>query len=164
LNTELRIRTGLSYGARSGFDRLEQPGHWEMSSFTRTETTMEAIDLALATLDKLHQGALDADALNSSKEYVLGQFPLGLETGSQWASQLATLEQYRLGPRYIEEYTAALTNIDLEHTKSVIADVFPSSQEVLLVVIGKATTLRDALAKFGPITEMKLADQEWRAK
>jgi zinc protease len=164
LNTELRIRTGLSYGARSGFDRLEQPGHWEMSSFTRTETTIEAIDLALATLDKLHQDALDADALNSSKQYVLGQFPLGLETGTQWASQLATVEQYRLGPRYIEEYTSALSEIELQDTKSAIKDVFPTSEEVLLVVIGKATTLRDSLAKFGPITEMKLADEEWRAQ
>lgn len=163
LNTELRIRTGLSYGARSGFDRLAQSGHWAMSSFTRTEATIEAIDLAFATLDKLHEGALDAPALDSSKQYVLGQFPLGLETGSQWASQLATLEQYRLGPRYIEEYTSALSGIKLEDTKSVIEEVFPSSQEVLLVVIGKATTLRDALAKFGPITEMKLADEEWTA-
>lgn len=162
LNSELRIRTGLSYGARSGFDRLEQPGHWEMSSFTRTETTIEAIDLALATLDKLHQGALDAEALDSSKQYVLGQFPLGLETGTQWASQLATIEQYRLGPRYVEEYTSALSGVQLEDTKSVINEVFPSNEEVLLVVIGKATTLRDALAKFGPITEMKLADEEWK--
>jgi predicted Zn-dependent peptidase len=95
---------------------------------------------------------------------VLGQFPLGLETGTQWASQLATIEQYRLGPRYIEEYTSALSGIELQDTKSVINDVFPSSEEVLLVVIGKATTLRDPLAKFGPITEMKLSDEQWRAK
>jgi zinc protease len=162
LNSELRIRTGLSYGARSGFDRLEQPGHWEMSSFTRTETTIEAIDLAFATLDKLHQGALDAAALNSSKQYVLGQFPLGFETASQWASQLATLEQYALGPRYIEEYASALKRVELADTTAVIKDVFPPSNEVLLVVIGKATTLREALAKFGPITDMKLADQDWK--
>ncbi len=161
LNTELRIRTGLSYGARSGFDRLAQPGHWEMSSFTRSEATIEAIDLAFATLDKLHEGALDPAALDSSKQYVLGQFPLGLETASQWASQLATLEQYGLGARYIDEYADALSRVALDDTKKVINDVFPSSSEVLLVVIGKATTLKDALAKFGPITEMRLADEEW---
>lgn len=161
LNTELRIRTGLSYGARSSFDRLAQSGHWEMSSFTRSETTIEAIDLAFATLDKLRNDALDATALNSSKQYVLGQFPLGLETAAQWASQLATLEQYQLGARYIDEYAAALSSVELADTKAAITQVFPKSDAVLLVVIGKATTLREALAKFGPITELKLSNPEW---
>lgn len=161
LNSELRIRTGLSYGASSSFDRLQQPGHWEMSSFTRTETTVEAIDLAFATLDKLRGGALDAEALASSKKYVLGQFPLGLETAGQWASQLATLEMYQLGPRYIDEYATALTRVTLADTTRVIGEVFPASSDVVLIVIGKAATLRDSLAKFGPITEMKLADGVW---
>lgn len=161
LNTELRIRTGLSYGARSSFDRLAQSGHWEMSSFTRTETTIEAIDLAFATLDNLRNKGLDADALTSSKQYVLGQFPLGLETAGQWASQLATLEQYQLGARYIDEYAAALSSVELADTKSVIAQVFPKSDSVQLVVIGKATTLREPLSKFGPIVEMKLSDPQW---
>jgi predicted Zn-dependent peptidase len=161
LNTELRIRSGLSYGASSSFDRLAQSGHWEMSSFTRTETTIEAIDLAFATLNNLRNNGLDAAALNSSKQYVLGQFPLGLETAGQWASQLATLEQYQLGASYIDEYAAALRGVELADTKMAITQVFPKSDTVLLVVIGKATTLREALSKFGPITELKLSNQEW---
>jgi zinc protease len=164
LNTELRIRTGLSYGASSRFERMQQPGAWQMSSFTRTETTIEAIDLAFATLDKLHEGAIDAEALLSSKTYVLGQFPLGLETASQWASQLATLELYNLGPRYIDEYASALRSIQLEDTQKVVREVFPASENVVLVVIGKAETLREPLSKFGPITQMKLADRVWSKK
>jgi zinc protease len=161
LNTELRIRTGLSYGASSRFERLQQPGPWQMSSFTRTETTIEAIDLAFATLDKLHQGAIDEPALLSSKTYVLGQFPLALETGAQWASQLATLELYGLGPRYIDEYASTLRAIDLDDTQKAVREVLPTSDNVVLVVIGKADTLRDSLRKYGPITEMKLEEGRW---
>jgi hypothetical protein len=39
--------------------------------------------------------------------------------------------------------------------------VFPKSDEVLLVVIGKADTLREALKKYGPIEELRLADTRW---
>ena len=85
LNTELRIRTGLSYGASSHFDRLLQPGHWALSSFTQTDTTIQALDLALATLDKLHESGLDPTMLESGKSYVQGQYPLALETSAQWA-------------------------------------------------------------------------------
>jgi zinc protease len=161
LNSELRIRTGLSYGARSRFDRLQQPGSWTMTSFTRTETTIEAIDLAFATLDRLHADGLDETSLASSKTYVLGQFPLGLETAAQWAGQLSTLELYGLSTSYIDDYAKALNAVQLADTKRVIAEVFPKSDEVLLVVIGKADALRETLKKYGPVEELRLADPRW---
>ena len=111
LNSELRIRTGLSYSASSRFDKLQQPGHWALSSFTQTDTTIQALDLALATLDKLHESGLDQAMLESGKSYVQGQYPLALETSGQWASQLATLEFYGLDRRYIDDYSAALAGV-----------------------------------------------------
>jgi zinc protease len=162
LNTELRIRSGLSYRAGAGFRKLAHSGSWQISSFTRTETTIEAIDRALEVLDRLHQGdALDAEALESSKAYVLGQFPLGFETASQWARQLATLELYGLDHRYIEEYGPSLQAVKLDEANRVVGEVLPKSSEVVLVVIGKAQVIREELAKYGPVTEMKLADPDF---
>jgi zinc protease len=158
LNSELRIRTGLSYSASSHFDRLLQPGHWALTSFTQTETTIQALDLALATLDKLHQSGLDASMLESGKSYVQGQYPLALETAGQWASQLATLEFYGLDRSYIDNYSAALAGVGGADTKRVIDEVFPSSSALAIVVVGNAGALREGLRKYGPVTEMKLAD------
>lgn len=162
LNTELRVRSGLSYGARSRFDRMANGGSWELGSFTRTEKTIEAIDLAFATLDKLHDGALDDAQLESAKSYVLGQYPLTLETASQWAYQLAMLELYGLDRSYIDDYGRALSAVTLEDAKSAIAQVIPPSQRMMLVVIGKADVIRDELRKYGPLTEMKLSDPRFQ--
>lgn len=162
LNTELRIRSGLSYGASSRFDRMADGGSWEFSSFTRTEKTIEAIDLAFATLDKLHEGATNDAQLESAKSYVLGQYPLGLETASQWAYQLATLEFYSLDRSYIDDYGTALSGVKLDDAKRVVTDAIPSSQQLALVVIGKADAIRDQLRKYGPLTEMKLSDPEFQ--
>jgi zinc protease len=158
LNTELRIRSGLSYGASSHFDRLQQPGHWQMSSFTQTQTTVQALDLMLATLDRLHESGLEPTLIESGKSYVQGQFPLALETSEQWAAQLATLEFYGLDRRYIDDYSAQLGAVTPADAKKVIDEVFPSSSELAIVVIGNAAAIRDSLRKYGPITEMKLAD------
>jgi zinc protease len=158
LNSELRVRTGLSYGASSRFERLSRTGHWSMSSFTRTGTTIEAIDLALATLDKLHAAELDPSLLASGKRYVQGQFPLTLETSAQWAYQLASLEHYGLDRGYIERYSSALGQVSAERARQVIGEVFPTSQALVLVVIGNAQAIREGLRKYGPLTEMKLAD------
>jgi predicted Zn-dependent peptidase len=162
LNTELRIRTGLSYGASSRFDRLSQGGDWEMGSFTRTETTVEAIDLAFATLDKLHENGIEQAQLASGKSYVQGQFPLAFETASQWAYQLANLEFYGLDRSYIDGYSAALAGVSPDNAKSVVSDVFPASKDLVLVVIGKADAIRDGLRKYGPVAEMKLSDPQFQ--
>lgn len=168
LNSELRVRTGLSYGAASRFERLTHAGSWALSSFTRTETTIEAIDLALQTLDALHgdashRGALDAAALDSGKRYVQGQFPLSFETSAQWAYQLANLEFYGFERSYIDGYADSIDALTLEQTQRVIEEVFPGSQDVSLVVIGNAATIGGNLRKYGPVVRMKLSDPEFRA-
>lgn len=158
LNTELRIRTGLSYGASSSFDRLKHGGSWEMGSFTQTETTIEAIDLTFATLDQLHSAALEPAMLTSGKTYVLGQFPLAFETAAQWAYQLGNLEFYGLERSYIDGYAASLAAVSGDSARTVVAQVFPRSDQLMLVVIGQAERIREGLRKYGPITEMKLSD------
>ena len=159
LNSELRIRTGLSYGASSRFERLTQPGAWQMSSYTRTQTTIEAIDLALTVLDRLHAEPIDSSLLASGKAYVQGQFPLALETADQWATTLADLEFYRLDRGYIDGYAGALAAVTDADTRRVIRAHFPTSDAITLVVIGQAAVIREGLSKFGTVTEMKLADR-----
>lgn len=164
LNSELRIRSGLSYGARSGFERFMQPGDWQMSSFTRTQTTVEAIDLALDVLDRLHKQELDPALLASGRSYVQGQFPLAFETASQWASALADLEFYGLGRGYIEGYGAALAAVSPQDAQRMIRERFPTRAALTLVVIGNASAIRDDLRKYGPVSEMKLSDPTFVAK
>lgn len=164
LNSELRIRSGLSYGARSGFERFTQPGDWQMSSFTRTQTTIEAIDLALAVLGRLHEQELDPAQLVSGRTYVQGQFPLAFETASQWASALADLEFYGLDRGYIEGYGAALAAVSPQDAQRMIRERFPNGEALTLVVIGNASAIRDGLRKYGPVAEMKLSDPTFMAK
>ena len=42
LNTELRIKSGLSYGASSRFTRGSVPGEFAIRSFTQTDNTAKA--------------------------------------------------------------------------------------------------------------------------
>ena len=95
----MRIKSGLTYGANSAFDRGTQPGSFQHLVVHATSKTAEAIDMALATLDRLHKDGLDADQLESSKSYLLGQFPPTIETNGQLAARLADLLFYGLVPR-----------------------------------------------------------------
>jgi len=159
LNSELRIRTGLSYGASSRFDRMLEAGAWQLSSFTKTASTIEAIDLALDVVRRLHEdNVIDAGMLESSKSYVQGQFPLALETSAQWAGALGDLEFYGLDRSYIEQRASSLAAVSLDDARKIVQQQFPTADDLTLVVIGNAAAIRDGLRKYGPVTEMKLSD------
>jgi zinc protease len=161
LNTELRIKSGLSYGASSRFTRGSVPGEFAIRSFTQTENTAKALDLTLQTLEQLKRGSLAPEMLESARAYVLGQFPLQLETAAHWAATLADLEFYGLGKDYIEGYGPALAQVDLAETAAVTADAFPRPEDIVLVLVGDAAKIRESVAKYGTVTELKLLDPDF---
>ena len=157
INTELRIKSGLTYGASSQVQRPREPGMVAITSFTKTETTKQAMDLAIATLDRLHRDGLDAATLQSARHYIAGQFAPDLETAPQLAAQLVDLALYGEGREAVDGYlgkVAAATPAEV----AAATDVFPRSGDLAIVAIGDASKIREALRTYGPLTEMKLTD------
>jgi hypothetical protein len=59
---------------------------------------------------------------------------------------------------YIDDYSAALASVGAADAKRVIDEALPATSALAIVVIGNAGAIRDGLRKYGPVTEMKLAD------
>lgn len=161
LNTELRVKTGLTYGARSASLPGTQPGPLVISSYTKTETTGRAIDMSLDILSRYRQTGMDDAMLASAKAYVLGQFPPKLETGLQLAMKLAELSFYGLDASDVDGYAAAISGTTRDGVRAVLQRVLPASQDLTLVLVGKASAIRDVARKYGPVTEMKITDKRF---
>ncbi|MBS0421467.1 MAG: insulinase family protein [Proteobacteria bacterium] len=161
LNTELRVKSGLSYGARSGFTRGSVAGEFAIRSFAQTQDTGKALDLALQTLAQLKQGAVTAEMLDSARAYLLGQYPLDFETAMDWTVALGEIELYGLGVGDIENYSTQLQSVTLPEMQDVIDTVFPSPDAVDIVLIGDAAQLRDQVGRYGPITEIPLTQPDF---
>ena len=109
LNTELRIKSGLSYGASSGFSAAACPASSSIRSFTQTETTGKALDLTLETLEHAEaRRARRRRCSNRRAPTCSASTRCSIETAAHWASALADLEFYGLGKDYIEGYGPAL--------------------------------------------------------
>jgi predicted Zn-dependent peptidase len=161
LNTELRIKSGLSYGASSVVLRETQPGTVAISSYTKTESTGKAIDLALEVLGRYRREGMDDATLASAKAYVLGQYPPTLETSGQLAAKLAELAFYGLDASDVEGFADAVTSASRERVRGVIQRVLPAPEDLTLVLLGKASAIRDVARRYGPVTEMKLSDKSF---
>lgn len=162
LMTELRVNTGLTYTARSAVERRAQPGSVTIRSFTETSKTVEAIDLALSVLDRLHVSGLNEEMIASARNYIMGQFPPSLETGSSLAAMLAYLELHGLDRTYIDNYGAALEAATPVTIHNTISEAYPLADNLALILIGDADLIRDDVVKYGEVTEMSITQPRFR--
>lgn len=155
LNDELRVNSGLTYGARSGFDRYSAAGLFTISSFTKTESTQAALDLALKTYQKLWSQGLDQAMLDSAKAYVKGQFPPKFETNAALAGLLGDMYLYGFNEDYINNFQNKVDNLTLAESKRLIESYFPKDK-LQLVLIGNAKTIAPVAAKYGKVTQLDI--------
>lgn len=152
LNDELRVNRGLTYGARSSFSAYKNSGTFVISTFTKTETTIETIDAALELLDKLHTLGINDETLNSAKNYVKGQYPPDFETSGELASLLTDMFIYNFNESFINDFQKNVDDLTVEKTKEIVTKYFPK-ENLQFVLIGKASEIRDGVKKYGEISE-----------
>lgn len=152
LNEELRVKSGLTYGASSGFSALKERGAFELYSFTRNETTVQALDLALQVLGQLHNNGVTPEQLASAKSYIKGQFPPTIETSGQLARLLAVNEFYGLDDSEVNDLEARIDAVTPEVARRVIAKDFPLDN-LVFAMIGKAAEIRAGVQKYAPVLD-----------
>ena len=154
LNEALRVESGYTYGAGSFFDSHRAPGPFEIYSFTKNETTVPAIDLALQVLEKLHKNGVTQEQLASAKSYIKGQYPPTIETSSQLVRRIVFNEFYGLGDDEVNQLEARVDAVTPEIARQVIQKHFPL-ENLVFVLIGKASVIGPAVKKYAEKTDAR---------
>jgi predicted Zn-dependent peptidase len=157
LNDELRVNAGLTYGARSRFTAYSTAGLFQISTFTKTATTKEAIDLALKTYARLWEQGVDQETLDSAKAYVKGQFPPNYETTSQLAALLSDMFIYGFDDAFINDFEKNVDGLTVETARRLVNDYFPQGN-LQMVIIGNASEIADIAAGYGAVTKVAIQD------
>ncbi|MFB3925706.1 MAG: M16 family metallopeptidase [Syntrophales bacterium] len=155
LNEALRINAGLTYGAYSTFNAYKDSGTFAISSFTRTESTVKAIDIALDVLKRFRAEGVDQEALTSAGSYLTGQFPLLYETPDSLASLLAAMFFYGFDESFVNDFQKNVESVTVEKAREIIAKHFPGDN-LQFVLIGKAAAIRDQVRKYGELSEKEI--------
>ena len=147
LNEALRVESGLTYGVRSNFDPRKQPGPFGIYTFTKNDATVQAIDLALGVLHKLHKDGITAEQLASAKSYIKGQFPPNIETSRALAQRIVEDEFYGLDDSEVNQLETRIDAVTVETARQVIQKHFPADN-LVFVLIGKAAAIAPAVTKY----------------
>ncbi|SHN31985.1 Predicted Zn-dependent peptidase [Duganella sacchari] len=161
LNDELRVNSGLTYGAGSQFATLSQTGTFAISSFTALPKTEAALALANKTYQRLWDKGIDKATLESAKAYVKGQFPPRYETSEQLAGLLGDMYANQVGRAQIDNFTKDVDGLTPEKAKALIDKHFPRTS-LQTVLIGKAEAIRDIAKTYGEVTEVEITADGFR--
>ena len=158
LNDELRVNTGLTYGANSRFNALKNGGTFVISTFTAGKTTEPAIDKALEVLNKLHTNGIDEKSLASARNYVKGQFPPRYETAGQLAGLMTQMFWYNFDESFINNFEKNVDGLTLEKANQIIAKYFPKDK-LQFVLVGKSADIKKIAEKYGKVTEVQIKEE-----
>ena len=160
LNTELRIKRGLTYGAASNARTWAAGGLFTVSSYTKNDKLGEMLDIVFDLLGKGAKEGFSAEELESSRNYILGQFPPTLEMNASKAGAYVRLAFYKLGFDQYDKYLNEVGRLTPASVKAAAAALLPQ-EDFVLVVVGKAADIRPLLTKYGTWQEKKITDPDF---
>ena len=117
--------------------------HFLISTFTRTENTEKAIDLALQVLNRLHTTGISEKVLSSAKSYIKGQFPPNYETSGSLANLLTSMDYFGFDDRYINTFEETVDKMTVAKANEIAKKYFPKDN-LQFVIIGKSSEIKDS--------------------
>ena len=153
LNQEIRIKRGLSYGARSALEVRRDVGPFIAETQTKNPTGAQVASLLVSELNRLSSEAITDTELTPRKAVLIGNFGRSLETVSGLVTQIGALALYGLSLDEINSYiknVQAITAGDIQK----FAGSRLGSKEASIIVVGNAKEFIDELRKQFPNVEV----------
>ena len=111
------------------------PGSFWVNLQTRTEATNQAIAGVLTEIKSIRDSPVGDQELAEAKSFLMGSFPLRLDSTSKLAQVLAQVEYYGLGFEYFSHYPKWIERVTKEDVQRV-AKQYLDPQHYALVVVG----------------------------
>ena len=133
----VREERGLAYGVYS----YVSPGRYGSAEVvglrTRTAEATRALDIARAEMARIAREPVGAHELDLAKAYLIGSFPLRLDTSGKVADFISVVEEQGLGLDYPDRYKERVGKVTAADVQRVAAKYF-DPDTFNRVVVGKA--------------------------
>jgi zinc protease len=133
----------------SGFEAHVMPGRFSVNLQTRNAAANQAIAAALGEIKRIRTEPVSDQELADAKAYLIGSFPLRLDTTGKLAGLLAVVELHGLGLSYFDDYPKAIAAVTKEDVLRVAQKYINPDLYALVVVAKQAEAKIDSGVVFG---------------
>ncbi len=134
LMKEIRNKRGLAYSVGSFFAPAKYSGSFQIVLQTKNASARDAISLALRQMERIRKEPVSEKELEGAKKYLVGSFPMRLDTQGKLVSFLTQVEYFGLGLDYPKKYSGLIQSVSREEVLRV-AQKYLHPEKVLLVVV-----------------------------
>ncbi len=117
ISQEIREKRGLSYSAYSYFIPMKRKGPYTLGFQTRNDQREEALSVLRETLQTFIDKGPTEKELQSSKDNIIGGFPLRVSSNGKIAEYLAMIGFYDLPLDYLSTFTENVRAVTVEGIK-----------------------------------------------
>jgi len=153
---DLREKQSLTYGAYSDLDEGIVPVPFRAFAAVRNEVTAQAMKAFFQHLDRISSEAAAEAELADAKRLLVDSFPLHIETPGEIAGLVSELRQYGFPDNYWDGFRAEIQAVTAQRALEA-AKRYIRPDNSLVVVVGKAAAVKEALAPYGAV---KVVDTE----
>jgi zinc protease len=149
LVNRIRDELGLAYDVDSGFEANVMPGRFSVTLQTRNAAANQAIAAAMAEIKRIRAEPVSDQELADAKAYLIGSFPLRLDTTGKLSGLLTMVELHGLGLSYFQDYPKAIAAVTKEDILRAAQKYINPGLYALVVVAKQAEAKIDAGAVLG---------------
>ncbi len=131
---EVRDKRGLAYSVTSFFDPGKYPGSFQVILQTKNSSAQEAVSLVLKQLRLIREEPVSDKELEGAKKYLIGSFPLRIDTQAKLANFMLQEEYYGLGLDYPGRYPQLIGSVTKEDVLRV-AKTYLHPDSYFMVVV-----------------------------
>ena len=134
LMDSVRNERGLAYSVYSQFDAEKYVGSFQVTMQTKNESAEEAIRIARGEIQRIREEKVSEEELKAARDYLIGSFPLRLDTNRAVANFLSLVEYYGLGSDYPEQYPELIGRVSREDVLRVARQYLQPDKLIVVVV------------------------------
>ena len=146
----LREQKSWTYGAYAALHRYRGLGYWQATAEVRTDVADSALAELLRQLERIRTEPIPDSELVAAKGFLVGSFPLTIETPSQIAGQVANVKLLGLGDDYLRLYRERLSAVTTLQARAAAARLYRTGA-LSVVVVGDGAKLYDRLKAIAPV-------------
>jgi zinc protease len=149
----LREEKGWTYGSYANLVRFRGLGFWQATFEGRTAVADSALAEMLHQVDRMRNETIADTELAAGKGFLVGSFPLTIETSDQVATAVGNAKLLGLGNTYVQHYRERLNTITAAQARTAAVRAL-RRDHLTIVVVGDAQALYDRLKGIAPVRLM----------